>query len=79
MPKVESLAGYASQIGCVFFALPSYDMEEEAKPFQAATKLAFKGLLYLERIYRAKKLDKVDFIIRREQWQEFLQKRGLGS
>ena len=79
VPKVESLAGYASQIGCVFFALPSYDMEEEAKPFQAATNLAFKGLLYLERIYRAKKLDKVDFIIRREQWEAFLAEQGLSS
>ena len=73
------MAGYASQIGCVFFALPSYDMEEEAKPFQAATNLAFKGLLYLERIHRAKKLDKVDFIIRREQWEAFLAEQGLSS
>lgn len=70
VPKVESLAGFANQIGCVFLVLPDYGDNENDK---AAYYLALKGLLLLRRIQEAENVDKVDLLITRKMWLEFLQ------
>lgn len=70
VPKVESLAGFANQIGCVFLVLPDYGDNENDK---AAYYLALKGLLLLRRIQEAENVDKVDLLITQKMWLEFLQ------
>lgn len=75
-PKAESLAGFANQIGCVFLVLPDYDGGEDEK---AAYNLALKGLLLLRRIHEAENVDKVDLLITKKNWLEFLREYGSRS
>ena len=77
-PKVVSLAGYANQIGCVFFAFPS-NGEGESEHVSKAYLLALKGCLMLQRIHQAQSLDKVDFMLTQKQWLSFLKEQGISS
>ena len=79
VPKVTSLAGFANQIGCVFFVLPAYTNDQDGTANCEAYQLALKGLLFLQRINNAAKLDRVDFIIRNNEWLAFMQEHGLSS
>ena len=76
-PKVASLRGYANQIGCVFLVLPEKLSQEQTEKHSEAYYLALKGCLLLERINRAENLDKVDLMLTKEAWSEFLKQRGL--
>ncbi|MGM9528435.1 MAG: type V CRISPR-associated protein Cas12a/Cpf1 [Phascolarctobacterium sp.] len=77
-PKVVSLAGFANQIGCVFFALPS-NGEGEPEDASEAYLLALKGCLMVQRIHQAQSLDKVDFMLTQKQWLSFLKEQGFSS
>lgn len=77
-PKVVSLAGFANQIGCVLFALPS-NGEGEPEDMSEAYLLALKGCLMVQRIHQAKSLDKVDFMLKQKQWLGFLKERDFSS
>lgn len=78
-PKVESLAGFANQIGIVFFVLPNYDRAELGENCSGAQAVALKGLLLLKRINAAQSLDKVDLMLTKAAWHSFLEERGLTS
>ncbi|MGM9583663.1 MAG: hypothetical protein ACI3WU_08100, partial [Phascolarctobacterium sp.] len=77
-PKVVSLAAFANQIGCVFFALPSSG-EGEPEDVSKAYLLALKGCLMAQRIHQAKSLDKVDFMLTQKQWLSFLKEQDFSS
>lgn len=78
-PRVESLAGFANQIGIVFFVLPDYDHAELSDNCSGAQAVALKGLLLLQRINKARSLDKVDLMLTKAAWHSFLDERGLTS
>ena len=70
-PKVESLAIFANQVGCVFFVLPNR-YEKELPEADIAYNVALKGLILMRRIRDAKKVDKVDLAIKEKDWREFI-------
>lgn len=70
-PKVESLAAFANQIGCVFFVIPNR-YEKELPDIDIAYNVALKGLILMRRVRDAEKVDKVDLAIKEKDWQEFL-------
>lgn len=76
-PRVESLAGFGNQIGCVFLVPP--DRSGAEGKCSGAYAVAMKGLLLLQRINASETIDKVDLLLTKEAWQEFLEERGLSS
>ena len=77
-PRVESLAGFGNQIGCIFLVLPDYGQASEEK-CTGAHAVALKGLLLMQRINASKSIDKVDLLLTKASWQEFLEERGFKS
>lgn len=76
-PRVESLAGFGNQIGCVFLVPPDRSGAEDS--CSGAYAVAMKGLLLLQRINASEFIDKVDLLLTKGALQEFLEERGLSS